>query len=318
MDRIKLAEGSGGTEMNALIASFTEGFATGSWKGSRDDSAYLDLGDSYLCFTTDSYTVSPLFFPGGNIGDLAVCGTLNDLAVMGATPKGLSLGLIVEEGFPRRDFEAIMKTIGTLSQKTGAPIVTGDTKVIEKGKVEGMLINTSGVGLCGKEDLLAHAPKEGDKIIVSGSIGDHAVALLSKRFEYETDIVTDSKPILSELSAIKGLVKIAKDPTRGGLAGVLHEISDTYDVGIVVQETMIPIKQAVTSVADMLGLNVLELACEGRFVCVAAEQNAEKICQTLPDARVIGEITEKKVVIKTKIGSRILSRPSGRIVPRIC
>ncbi|MFP4424424.1 MAG: hydrogenase expression/formation protein HypE [Candidatus Woesearchaeota archaeon] len=319
MDRIKISEGSGGKEMNELILRFKRFFSdSGEWMGTDDDSAFLDIGDSYLCFTTDSYTVSPLFFPGGNIGDLAVCGTLNDLAVMGAKAKGMSLGLIIEEGFLREDLDNIMKTIGKLTKETGVPIVTGDTKVIEKGKVEGMLINTSGVGICKKEELLNHAPKEGDVLMVSGSIGDHAVALLSERFDYETDLVTDSKPVFTELEQIKGLIKIAKDPTRGGLSGALYDIGDRFGCGIKVDESLVPIKKEVNAVTQMLGLNVYELACEGRFICVAKKENAEKICEKLENMRVIGEITRKEIVMKTKIGTRVLSRPSGRIVPRIC
>lgn len=301
--------------MNAFISGFTNGFFRGKWKGTDDDSAYLDMGDSYLCFTTDSYTVSPLFFPGGNIGDLAVCGTLNDLAVMGAKPLALSLGLVIEEGFSRDDFDLIMKTIGNLSKKTGVPIVTGDTKVIESR--EGLLINTSGVGICKKSELLDKEPAIGDKIIVSGSVGDHSAALLSKRFDYETDVVTDSKPIFPEIEKIRDLIKIAKDPTRGGLGGVLYDISDKSGLGVRVEEPL-PAKRGVLAVTKMLGLSLYELACEGRFLCVASGENSKEVCKRLPDAQIIGEITEKDVIIKTKIGSSILPRPSGRLIPRIC
>ncbi|MDF1531057.1 MAG: hydrogenase expression/formation protein HypE [ANME-2 cluster archaeon] len=322
---INLAHGSGGKEMQELIDNFKFSFR-GNWKNCYDDSATLDIGnDQKLVFTTDSYVVDPIFFPGGNIGHIAACGTINDLAVMGARPLGLSLGLVIEEGLPKEDLAMIIDSVIRVSEDTGIPIVTGDTKVMEKGKVDKIVINTSGVGMVHSEGLLTRELDVGDKVILSGGLGEHAVALLSRKFDYETDIITDSKPLVKEVEAVKDLVKIAKDPTRGGIAAILNEIAKTHGIGILLDEEDIPAKQEVRNVTEMLGLNLYELACEGRFVCFAAQEHAGTVLDTLrqfnPDAAVIGEVVddnEHRVVLQTMLGKRILPEPTGRIVPRIC
>jgi len=320
---VTLAHGSGGKEMNELIQSFSFSHH-GAWKNYDNDAATLDIGhDQELVFTTDSFVVDPLFFPGGNIGHLAVCGTINDLAVLGAQPLGLSLGLVLEEGFPLDDLKKILTSINTLVQETKIPVVTGDTKVMERGKIDKIVINTSGVGVVKKNDMLTKKIVPGDKIILSGGLGEHAVALLSKRFQYETTIVTDSKPILSEVQSVRHFIKTAKDPTRGGIASSLNEISQRYHVGMMLVEESIPAKPGVRKVTEMLGINLYELACEGRFVCVASDEHAKKVEKKLkqfnPDASIIGEIVRgDKVIIQSLLGKSILPVPTGRIVPRIC
>jgi hydrogenase expression/formation protein HypE len=327
MEKIKLSHGSGGVEMNTLITEFTKKFFKNSkWSNSDNDSAVFTLNEKEsIVFTTDSFVIDPVFFPGGNIGDIAVCGTVNDLAVMGAKPIGLSLGVIIEEGFAKEDFNKIMQTIANLSKKIQVPIVTGDTKVMQKGKLDKIIINTSGVGIVNNNEILTKNLEVGDKIILSGEIGNHAIALLSKRFEYETDIITDSQPIIAEINVIKTKIKIAKDPTRGGLAGTLNEIAKKNELGINLVEEKIPIKKEVKKVCDLLGLNPYNLACEGRFVCVAKTENSEKVLEELKkfnsNAEIIGEISSEnkgKVILQTEFGKRVLNEPTGNIVPRIC
>ncbi|MFH1849675.1 MAG: hydrogenase expression/formation protein HypE [archaeon] len=319
--RIGLSHGSGGKEMTELISRF--GFFQGDWKNTRNDSATLDLGDKQLIFTTDSFVVDPIFFPGGDIGHLAFCGTVNDLAVMGARPLGLSLGLVIEEGFSQNELDRIIGSIRKLSDDTGIPVATGDTKVMENGKIDRIVVNTSGVAVIDKDSLLTKDVFVGDKVIVSGGIGEHAVAILSKRFDYEAAVVSDSKPLVEEIESVKPMIKVAKDPTRGGLSAALNEICGCHKVGMLLDEGSIPAKPEVRKVAEMLGISLYELACEGRFVCIVSPGNAKRAVEGLqrfnPDARVIGEVTDDdKVVMQTIIGKRILPCPSGRIVPRIC
>ncbi|MGM5484634.1 MAG: hydrogenase expression/formation protein HypE [Nanobdellota archaeon] len=318
-DKITLAHGSGGKEMDELISKFS--FPKGNWTNHDDDSAVMRFGDKNLVFTTDSFTVDPLFFPGADIGHLAFSGTVNDLCVMGARPLGLSLSFIIEEGFKRKDLDRIVSSIRQLSEEYDVPVVTGDTKVMSRGKIDGIVINVSGTGIA--DEILDGQPEEGEKIILSGGLGEHAVSLLSKRFDYETDLVSDSKPMIDELLAVKDMIKIAKDPTRGGVAAVLNELSDKKNIAVHIDEGKIPAKREVRTVVDMLGINLYELACEGRFVCVAEKGKEEQVLKKLKgfneDAAIIGEVKEgDKVHINTELGSRILPKPTGRIVPRIC
>jgi hydrogenase expression/formation protein HypE len=320
-DVVRLADGSGGREMLELIKSF--GFSNrGEWKNYDNDSATLDLGDKrHLVFTTDSFIVSPSFFPGGDVGHIAACGTINDLSVLGARPLGLSVGLVIEEGFPKDDLDSIISSINKVSLQTKVPVVTGDTKVMERGKVDGIMINVSGVGIA--DELLTKSVKAGDVVIVSGGLGEHAVAVLSKRFDYETDIVSDSKPLIEEINAVRKLILVARDITRGGIAAVLNELCERHGIGMVLNEESIPAEPQVRNVAEMLGIDLYELASEGRFVCIAPKKNATEVESLLQQfnkqARIIGEVTDSKsVVVKTIIGSRLLPMPTGRIVPRIC
>lgn len=320
---ISLAHGSGGKEMTELIQSFTLS-NRGKWENFDNDSSTLDLkSNQKLVFTTDSFLVDPIFFPGGDIGHLAMCGTINDLAVMGAKPLGLSLSFVIEEGFPIKNLEKILKSINTISVEYDIPIVTGDTKVMEHGKIDKIIINTSGIGIINPDELLTKNIEVGDKILLSGGLGEHAVALLSKRFDYETKIKTDSKPVIKEIQTVKKMIKIAKDPTRGGVAATLNEICEKQNKGMLLYEKEIPAKKEVRKVVEMLGINLYELACEGRFICIVSKNHADTVEKELKkfnkDAAIIGEITEgKSVIVQSILGKRILPNPTGRIVPRIC
>lgn len=322
---ISLAEGSGGEEMQKLINSFTL-TNKGDWKNFDDDaSTFILPNGDVLFFTTDSFVVDPIFFPGGDIGHLAFSGTTNDLLMMGAKPLGLSLSLVIEEGFSKDDLSKILNSINLLSKKYNIPIVTGDTKIMEKGKIDKIIINTSGVGISKKEDILTKKIEVGDKLIISGGLGEHAVSLLSKRFDYKTNIISDSKPLVLELDSIRHLIKYAKDPTRGGISSILNEIAIKFDIGLTLYEDYIPAKKEVKTVCDMLGINLYELACEGRFVCFVNPKYADEVVNILKEfnnlASIIGEITNEnksKVILQTSLGKRILSNPVGRIVPRIC
>jgi hydrogenase expression/formation protein HypE len=320
---ISLAHGSGGKEMADLITSYSLSYR-GNWKNYDNDAATLDIGrGQLLVFTTDSFIVSPIFFPGGDIGHIAMCGTINDIAVLGARPLGVSLALVIEEGFSTMELNKILTSIKKISRKTKIPVVTGDTKVMEKGKLDKIIINTSGVGIVKKKEVLTKKVKPGDKIILSGGLGEHAVALLSKRFEYSTTIVSDSKPIVEEIQQVKNFIKIAKDPTRGGIAATLHEICQRQKIGMLLNEEKIPVKLGVRKVTEMLGISVYELACEGRFICIASDEHAKTVERILKkynrDASIIGEIIQgDAIIIQSILGKRILPIPTGRIVPRIC
>jgi len=319
---ITLSEGSGGKEMQSLIQSFQTHFSHETkWTGSDDDGAVYALENQNLVFTTDSYVVTPIFFPGGDIGKLAFCGTVNDLSMMGAMPLGLSLGLVIEEGFPKKNLNTIIETIGNLSKETGIPIVTGDTKVMEKGSLDKIIINTSGIGLAKK--VLNEPLKNGDQIIVSGTIGDHGATLLSERFDIESALQTDSKPLHEEISKVQPFIKQAKDITRGGLAAVLNELAHKNNKQFILQEEDIPLQKEVRSLTEMLGIDPLSLACEGRFVCACSGENSEKVLDILQtfnaSASIIGDIKNgRNVLVQTRFGQKILPQPSGNIVPRIC
>lgn len=320
-ERVTLSEGSGGKEMHELIESLAKRLHTGAWEHIGDDSASLLLGRKRLFLTTDSYVVSPQFFPGGNIGTLAFCGTVNDLSVMGARPLGISLALVIEEGFEKERLFEIVDTIARLSRETGIPVVTGDTKVMGRGSVDGIVITTSGMGHA--ERPLDIPLRPGDRLVVSGGIGEHGAALLARRFGIETHLVTDSKPLWEEIDAVRGLIKQAKDVTRGGMASVLNELALRNRVAFLVDEQKVPLHPEVRSLTDLLGIDALSLACEGRFVCACGAADADAVVAALrrynPDAAIIGEVQEGKgVTLQTGFGKRLLAMPSGVLVPRIC
>lgn len=325
MSTIPLDYGNGGQEMQDFLQTFLPNFYRGDWQNSQNDAATLPLPDGqHLCFTTDSFVVDPLEFAGGNIGHLAFAGTVNDLVVMGAKPLGLSCSLVIEEGLDQEVLDRVIKAMQDLSEQYQIPIVTGDTKVMERGALDKLVINTSGVGIATK--VLSEPLAPGDKIIVSGGIGEHGVALLSQRFDFQTDIVSDSKPLVTEMEAIAPHVKLAKDPTRGGLAASLNELAQQHQCAITVEEPKIPMHSAVRMAGELLGIDIMHLANEGKLVCVAAPDQAEAVVKTLktfnPLAAIIGTVEEphKKgsVTLKTELGSRRLTMPSGKIVPRIC
>jgi len=319
---ITLSHGGGGGEMVELIAEIRSYFNIQSnWKNIYDDSASLLFKQGQLVFTTDSYVITPIFFPGGNIGKIAFCGTVNDLVVMGAKPLGISLSLILEDGFCKRDLFKIIKTIARLSREYNIPIVTGDTKVMEQGAIDGIVINTSGVGRADK--VLDRQLRGGDHIIVSGGIGEHGAALLAKRFEMQTNLKTDSKPLCKEIRAIKKYIKQAKDITRGGLAAILNELAQKNKKQFFIKEKEIPVKQEVRALTEILGIEPYSLASEGCFVCICPKEKSAKVVKKLqefnPLAGIIGKVKQGKgVIIQTLFGKRLLSMPLGNIVPRIC
>ncbi|NTV22860.1 MAG: hydrogenase expression/formation protein HypE [Nanoarchaeota archaeon] len=314
---IKLADGAGGREMHELIKEIGARLRTSGWQGSDDDAASFCVKEGRVFFTTDSYVVTPLFFPGGNIGKLAFCGTVNDLAVKGALPIGLSLSLVIEEGLPKDEFFKIIQTIGELSKKHKIPIVTGDTKVMDKGAVDKLVICTSGVGT---GELIDSKVEEGDVIVVSGGIGEHGAALLAKRFELETELETDSKVMLEEVAAIQAYARHIKDITRGGLASVLCEIAEKKGVMLEVEEEAIPAKKEVKALCGMLGIDFMNLACEGRLVAICKPDfDISALKKLNPAAAIIGKVSKGSgVVVQTRLGKKMLHMPSGNIVPRIC
>jgi len=335
---ITLDDGSGGKAMYKLIKKIrTELDRAGKksskfkskWKNTDDDGATLNLSGlnfknfKNIVFTTDSYTVDPIFFPGGDIGKLSFCGTINDLSVMNAVPVGISLSLIIEEGFEKEKLMKIISSVGKISSETKIPVVTGDTKVVEKGKIDKIMINTAGIGITDR--IISNSGlKTGDKIIISGGIGEHGIALLSKRFDYRTNLISDCAPIFKQVRKISKYVTAMKDLTRGGISASLNEMAEKSNVRIVLDEGKIPVKKEVKAVCELLGLNAYEIASEGRFVCGIKSEYAEKCLKILKkfneDAAIIGEVVEgKEVIIKTAIGwTRILDIPEGKMVPRIC
>ncbi|MFH1792390.1 MAG: hydrogenase expression/formation protein HypE [Patescibacteria group bacterium] len=329
---INLADGGGGREMGELIKFVRQQIPfVGRWKNTGDDAAVLDVGwgldsrlrgNDRLVFTTDAFVVSPIFFLGGNIGDLAFNGTLNDLLMQGAKPLGISLSVVLEDGFLMADLQKILRTIGRLSEQTKVPIATGDTKVVEKGAVDKIMITTSGVGLTGRV-LSDSGLKIGDKIIVSGTLGDHGGVLLAKRFNYVSKVKSDTKPLVEEMRAVGKYLVAAKDPTRGGLAAVMNEMAEKSGVKIVLEKNKIPIKKETVSICRLLGLSEYSIASEGRFVAGVRPDDAVKVLWILrrfnAGAAIVGEVQKgKNVFIKNELGEKKLDIPQGNLVPRIC
>ncbi|KYK35032.1 MAG: hydrogenase expression/formation protein HypE [Thermoplasmatales archaeon SG8-52-3] len=349
-DKIKLADGAGGQLMDKLIKQkILKYFGKESTSAEiplsmLDDSAVIDD----IVFTTDSHTVQPIIFPGGDLGSLAVAGTVNDVSVMGAKPIALSSGFIVEEGLSIDIFEKIVNSMSKVSKQANAPIVTGDTKVVEKGAIQEFMINTSGIGKrtkllddnikevkryrsFDKRWLLDSNLKNGDVIILSGNIGEHGIALMSFRegYGFETRIKSDIAPInglMDKVLNVRGIVS-SKDPTRGGLSNTVNEFSEKSNVGIILGEDSIPIPTGVRSACDMLGIDPLEIGNEGKVVLGVVKEKAEEVLKEIKkhplgkNAAIIGRATDeiKGVVLETTVGGkRNLHKPIGDPVPRIC
>jgi hydrogenase expression/formation protein HypE len=333
-DRITMSHGAGGKATHTLIeAIFLEAFRNPLLEP-LEDAATLRLGGSRLALTTDSYVVSPLFFPGGCIGDLAVNGTVNDLAVAGATPRFLSAGFILEEGFPVADLARIASSIRDAADAAGVAVVTGDTKVVERGKADGCYINTAGIGVIERDVAVGVArARPGDAILVSGPIGDHGVTIMLARGELdiEADLSSDTAPLnglaAALLDAVAG-VRAMRDATRGGVATILNEIARAAGVGVLVSEDDIPVRPAVRGAAELLGIDPLYVACEGRMVVVVEGGQAESALAALRahplggQAAVIGRVTDDSpgiVRLKTAFGgTRIVDLLVGDPLPRIC
>ena len=330
-DRITLAHGAGGKATHTLIeAVFLESFRNPLLEP-LEDGAVIDG----FAFTTDSYVVTPLFFPGGDIGDLAVNGTVNDLAMCGARPRYLSAGFILEEGFPVADLRRITASMAAAARTADVWIVTGDTKVVERGKADGCYITTSGVGTLERSTRLsAAAAQPGDVVIVSGPIGEHGITIMLARGELdiEADLTSDTAPLNALtgllLDACDGQVRCLRDATRGGVATVVNEVAEASKVAVILEEDAIPVRPAVRGACELLGIDPLYVACEGRMVAVVAERSAEVALAALrshplgSDATVIGRINDDPpglVLLKTSFGgTRIVDLLVGDPLPRIC
>jgi hydrogenase expression/formation protein HypE len=333
-ERVTLAHGAGGKATGTLVeAVFVDAFRNPVLEG-LDDGAVLEVAGGRLVFTTDSFVVSPLFFPGGDIGDLAVNGTVNDLAVCGARPLYLSAGFILEEGFPVADLRRIAASMAAAAQRAGVQVVTGDTKVVQRGKADGCYVNTAGVGVLERPvSLGASAVRPGDAVIVSGPIGEHGVTIMLARGELdiEADLSSDTAalhgPVAALLDACPG-VRMLRDATRGGVATVLNEVARAADVAIVVEEAAIPVSPVVGGACELLGIDPLYVACEGRFVAVVDGREADVALAALrahplgADARVVGRVADDPpglVLLKTSFGgTRIVDLLVGDPLPRIC
>jgi hydrogenase expression/formation protein HypE len=332
---ITLAHGAGGKATQSLIeAVFLDAFRNPALEP-LEDAATLTAGDTRLAFTTDSYVVSPLFFPGGNIGDLAVNGTVNDLAVSGSRPAHISAGFILEEGFPVEDLRRIVESMAAAAKTAGVSIVTGDTKVVQRGKGDGCYINTAGVGVITDElNLGVATARPGDVVIVSGPVGDHGITIMLERGELdlEAELVSDTAPVhelvRALLDAVGPDVRAMRDATRGGVATILNEVATAAGVAVVVEEDSIPVRPEVRGACELLGIDPLYVACEGRIVVIVdpgAADAAVAALQAHPlgaGATAVGRVAEDPpglVMLKTGFGgTRIIDLLVGDPLPRIC
>ncbi|MDH2404713.1 hydrogenase expression/formation protein HypE [Bradyrhizobium sp. SSUT18] len=332
---VDLSHGSGGRAMAQLISGlFHEAFGN-EWLARGNDQSAFDVGAGRMVMTTDGYVVSPLFFPGGNIGSLAVHGTVNDIAMAGARPLYLSASFIIEEGFRFADLKMIAESMGEAARIAGVHIVTGDTKVVERGKADGLFISTAGVGVVPHGlDLSAENARVGDRVLISGTLGDHGVAIMSKRqnLAFETEIVSDSaalNDLVAKMVETGGLgIRLMRDPTRGGLAATLNEIAQQSDLGFHLREEAIPVKPGVAAACELLGLDPLHVANEGKLVAIVAPENAAAVLAAMrahPLGRAAADIGEAVaddhhfVQMATSFGGeRIVDWLSGEQLPRIC
>ena len=328
---ISLDYGSGGKKTARLIEKLIVPRLDNPALRELGDGAIVDGGEK-LVFSTDSFVVSPLFFPGGDIGKLSVCGTVNDLSMCGAEPKYLSCSFIIEEGFPLSELERIVESMAAQCEKAGVQIVTGDTKVVEKGRGDGIYINTAGIGVLRHPGLSPGNIRPGDKVLVSGFVGDHGTAVMLARNQMmQGDIASDCAALNGLTEVILGAapgVRVLRDPTRGGVATTLNEFVEGTALGIELEEARIPVRPQVQAACDMLGLDPLYCANEGKLLAVVDPADADKVLAAMRShelgahAAVIGEVTERypgKLTMRTAFGgSRVLQKLSGAQLPRIC
>lgn len=334
--QILLGHGDGGTLSSDLTTGLFLKYFDSKELAKLTDSAVLEFDHSQLAFTTDSYVVDPIFFPGGDIGKMAVCGTVNDLSVSGATPLYMSAGFIIEEGFALELLENIVQSMAREARYAGVHIVCGDTKVVNKGKCDKIFINTSGIGVIDKKHLNISSGKDirsGDKIIINGFVGDHGISVLGARegISFSNSVITDCaslNKLISGILAVSDNIHFMRDATRGGLATVLCEMANRGDFGIVVNEQSIPVRQETKGVCELLGFDPVYLANEGKVVIVVKNEDAQKVLSTLRNhpygvnSEIIGEIVDHnpgKVILHTLIGgNRFVAKLSGEQIPRIC
>lgn len=333
--RVDMTHGSGGKAMAQLVDELFVAAFDNPLLAKKNDQALFDVPAGRMVMTTDGYVVSPIFFPGGDIGSLAVHGTINDVSMAGAYPLYLSASFVLEEGFPLADLRRVVASMAKASRDAGVAIVTGDTKVVEKGKGDGVFISTTGVGLVPPRVVppSGDRARPGDVVIVSGTIGDHGVAILSSRqgLAFETTITSDSAPLhrlVARMVEAVPDIHVMRDPTRGGLSATLNEIAQQSGVGMVIEERAIPIREQVTAACELLGLDPLHLANEGKLVAVCDTRHAPKLLEAMradplgKDAAIIGKIVDdakRFVQIETTFGTkRILDWLVGEALPRIC
>lgn len=328
---ITLAHGSGGRQTSELIGKLFKKYLDNP-DFTADDAAVLSPIQGQMAMSTDGFVVSPAFFPGGNIGELSVCGTVNDLSCMGAQPKYMTCSFQIEEGFSFEKLETIVQSMARIAKEVGVHFVAGDTKVVGKGQVDGLFITTTGVGQIKEGVQVGGAyAKAGDKILVTGDIGRHGCTILLARnqFSIQADVTSDCAPLWSTVESMIACttdLHVIRDATRGGVGTVLYEIASESQVGIRIDEENIPVQENVKGVCGLLGLEPLYLACEGRMVVVVPQEKAEDILEVLKEknemAAIIGEVTEEnigKVVVHTDFGGQtLLPEPSGELLPRIC
>lgn len=337
-EKISLAHGAGGTAQNEMLklitATITEKkYSNGIGLDELDDGGSIPLEDVEIVFSADAHTVFPIFFPGGNIGSLAVAGTINDILMMGATPLAISDTIVVEEGFEIKKLARILDSMNEIAREAKVSIICGDFKVVPRGKLDQIIISTSGIGVVKKgEIVLDSGLKEGNKIILSGSMGDHGIAILTSRegMEFETELISDTTPLVDVVNAAlsSGNITAMKDPTRGGVAAALNEFAEKSNVSIWLDEQRIQIKKEVLGACEMFGMDPFEITCEGRVIIGVDAKDADNVLAAIQktkngrDARIIGEVKlehPKKVILKTTIGGhRIIEMPYGEPIPRVC
>ena len=333
-DNILLDHGSGGKISHSLITDIMLPIFNNPILSQLNDGAIFDIEGKRLAFSTDTYVVDPIFFPGGNIGTLSINGTVNDIAMCGATPLFLSAGLIIEEGFSLADLKKILQEMSIAAEKAGVKVVTGDTKVVPKGAADKIFINTSGIGIIPKNmDIASHRARPGDKIILSGSIADHGITILTQRegMTFDSSVASDTAPlnhmVKNMLSVCKN-IHVLRDPTRGGIGTALNEIAIKSEIGIKIYEEKIPVKNEVAAICELLGFDPVYIANEGKLLAFVPPDHVEKVLDVIRENRfgreacIIGEVVEdnpRKVFMQTRIGgTRIVDMLTGEQLPRIC
>lgn len=333
MKTINLSHGSGGEETHKLIEELFYKHYENNILLQQNDSSIVEKINGKIAISTDSFVINPIFFPGGDIGKLSICGTINDLSMSGATPLYITTSFIIEEGLSYEELESVVKSMAKTAKEANVKIVAGDTKVVEKGKCEKIYINTTGIGIIEDYEVDGKNISIGDKVILSGTIADHGMSIMSKRefFNLESEIKSDCNYLnylTKDMIKSSKNIKIMRDPTRGGLATTLKEIVSTYGKSIIIDEEKIKIKDEVNSFCEILGIDPLYVANEGKLISIVSKEDADKVLETMrnnpagKDAHIIGEVIEdnrNNLYLKTSLGGRkILNMAKGEILPRIC